>query len=351
MNVDHRDHGWLYNRYVIDEMSTLEIGELCGVTSKRICAWLSRFDIPNRRAPISKGIYDSIRTAYDAANESENPVNLDNLSSELGHSKTTICRCARLLGLTNSARPKGCNRDTGWTESKIAFIIDNFRCMSYSELTEHVGFCADAIHRKLREHGLKKNISDVWKYRPHPRGMLGKHHSPDVCIGMSERMIQDWNDPDSTYNSEKFKQKQSDNMTRRRATTKQSNPYSRTRGGKRHDLNDQYFRSSWEANFARYLNLLIKNGDIIKWEYEPDTFDFTEIKRGIRSYTPDFKVFDTADAEPYYYEIKGWMDDKSKTRLKRMAKYHPDIQIIVFGQKDYRSLEGSLSALIPYWEV
>ena len=139
-------------------------------------------------------------------------------------------------------------------------------------------------------------------------------------------------------------------MTRFVATHKQDNPYSRTRGGKREDLDGMYFRSAWEANFARYLNFLVGNGDITKWEYEPDTFEFTEIKRGTRSYTPDFKVFDSEDAEPYYYEVKGWMDAKSKTRLKRMAKYYPDVRVIVFGQKDYTSLKKNLSRILPNWE-
>ena len=36
----------------------------------------------------------------------------------------------------------------------------------------------------------------------------------------------------------------------------QSNPYSRTKSGKRKDLNNTYFRSSWEANIARFYNYL-----------------------------------------------------------------------------------------------
>lgn len=139
-------------------------------------------------------------------------------------------------------------------------------------------------------------------------------------------------------------------MTRFGDTHKQITPHSRTRGGKRDDLDNRYFRSAWEANFARYLNFLIENGDIMKWEYEPDTFEFTAIKRGTRHYTPDFKVFDSKDAEPYYYEVKGWMDAKSKTRLKRMAKYYPNVRVIVFGQNEYTSLKKNLVGLIPNWE-
>jgi predicted nuclease of restriction endonuclease-like RecB superfamily len=139
-------------------------------------------------------------------------------------------------------------------------------------------------------------------------------------------------------------------MTRYGASHRGSNPYSRVRSGRREDLNNQFFRSSWEANFARYLNFLIENGDIAKWEYEPERFEFEAIKRGTRSYMPDFKVWDTPESKPYYYEVKGWMDAKSKTKLKRMAKYYPDITVLIFGQKEYKSLERTMSALIPYWE-
>lgn len=129
-----------------------------------------------------------------------------------------------------------------------------------------------------------------------------------------------------------------------------SNPYTNVRSGRRADLGDRFFRSAWEANFARYLNFLQENGDIHHWDYEPDTFWFEAIKRGTRSYMPDFKVWDSEESEPYYYEVKGWMDAKSKTKLKRMAKYYPEIKIILFGKKEYTSLRKTLAAVIPNWE-
>src|SRR3990172_2886201 len=51
------------------------------------------------------------------------------------------------------------------------------------------------------------------------------------------------------------------------------------KGGTRTDLGF-YVRSSWEANYARYLKWLQSNGEIIEWHYEPDTFNFDSIKRG-----------------------------------------------------------------------
>ena len=78
----------------------------------------------------------------------------------------------------------------------------------------------------------------------------------------------------------------------------------RCRAGRRPDLGHVYFRSAWEANYARYLNFLRKQGQIIDWRYEAATFPFTAIKRGCRSYTPDFEVL-VSDGRVEYHEVKG----------------------------------------------
>ena len=52
-----------------------------------------------------------------------------------------------------------------------------------------------------------------------------------------------------------------------------------SRGGIRKDLGI-YVRSSWEANYARYLNFLKKSGAILRWEFEPTEFEFTKINAG-----------------------------------------------------------------------
>lgn len=89
-----------------------------------------------------------------------------------------------------------------------------------------------------------------------------------------------------------------------------------------------YFRSRWEAVYADYLEILRKGGAITSWEYEPTTFWFEGIKRGTNSYKPDFKVT-MPDGMHEWHEIKGWMDPRSATKLKRMAKYHPTEKILV----------------------
>lgn len=102
-------------------------------------------------------------------------------------------------------------------------------------------------------------------------------------------------------------------------------------GGKR-----CFFRSTWELRFAGYLETLKKGGFYSDWSYEPETFWFDGVRRGTTNYTPDFKVtFPDGHAE--FYEVKGWMDARSKTKIKRMAKYHPTVVLRVFDKTWFKT--------------
>ena len=92
-----------------------------------------------------------------------------------------------------------------------------------------------------------------------------------------------------------------------------------TIGGKRF-----FARSAWEANIGAYLQFLRDKKEIADWTHEPkeDEFWFDKIKRGTRSYLPDFKVWRN-DGSIYYIEVKGYMDKVSATKLKRMKQYFP----------------------------
>lgn len=120
-------------------------------------------------------------------------------------------------------------------------------------------------------------------------------------------------------------------------------------GGIRHDLGGLYFRSKMEANYARYLNWLIENKQILKWEYEPDEFEFVKIKRGNRTYKPDFKVWLSKDKFEYH-EVKGWMDSDSKIKLSRMQKFYPEIKIVLIDSPVYSDIRRKVSKLIKNWE-
>jgi len=111
----------------------------------------------------------------------------------------------------------------------------------------------------------------------------------------------------------------------------------------------KYYRSRWEANYARYLEWLKGLGEIKKWEHEPETFWFEAIRRGTRSYLPDFRVTANDDSVSYH-EVKGYMDPQSKTKLKRMAKYHPHIVLHLIDAKRYNTLKRQVSRIIKDWE-
>ena len=118
--------------------------------------------------------------------------------------------------------------------------------------------------------------------------------------------------------------------------------------GRASDLGNRYFRSRMERNYARYLERCVSLHQIDKWEYEPDTFWFEPIKRGVRSYTPDFKVFKGQSV--WYIEVKGYLDMKAKTKQKRMAKYHPSVRVVLVDMSEYHVIEGCYSQFIPGWE-
>jgi hypothetical protein len=91
------------------------------------------------------------------------------------------------------------------------------------------------------------------------------------------------------------------------------NAYKNTKSGYRKDLGLN-LRSNWEANFARILNAYK-----IQFDFEPTTFAFP-VKRGTKGYIPDFYINKSSE----WVEIKGYLDDKSKIKLKRFKRYYED---------------------------
>jgi len=94
-------------------------------------------------------------------------------------------------------------------------------------------------------------------------------------------------------------------------------------GGKR-----IFFRSRWEHEYAKHLERLKEVKAIKEWEHEPQTFWFEKIRRGTRSYLPDFKII-YWDESHSWVEVKGYMDNKSRTKIKRFRKYYPNERLVI----------------------
>jgi len=102
--------------------------------------------------------------------------------------------------------------------------------------------------------------------------------------------------------------------------------------GKRKDLG-QYFRSSWEANIARYFNFIG-----IKWNYEPKRFYYDDF-----SYLPDF----------YLPSFQAWIEVKaivSKEAEKKIQQFRKENVLIILGKREYKIIEKTYSHLIDNWE-
>lgn len=116
-------------------------------------------------------------------------------------------------------------------------------------------------------------------------------------------------------------------------------------------IGDQKFfaRSRWEANYALYLEHLKQSGAIKAWRHESTTFWFDKIKRGVRSYLPDFDVFNN-DLTVEHHEVKGFLDGKSFTKIKRMALYHPEVKLVLIDPQKYGEIERTIGRGLKGWE-
>jgi DNA-binding Lrp family transcriptional regulator len=238
---------------------------------------------------------------------------LADLAAELGRTKHIICRHAGKAGLTKKNRPKSDAVKAAIGASTSAHIAAN----------------------------------------GHPRGMKGKRHLAETLKVISDHSNLNW----ATWKAfgtgpmaQEHRDKMSLCTSRRMALQPASSAYSNARSGRRADLGGLYVRSAWEANYARYLNVLVRMKVVESWAYEPETFWFEGIRRGVMSYKPDFRVMYRNDPTPEYIEIKGFTTDKDRTKWKRMKKYHPAIKLVVVGAKEYRLLAAKWKSAIPEWE-
>lgn len=252
--------------------------------------------------------------------------NIQSIAQKLNRSEDSITIKARKFGLTNKNRKASCEtRKKLSVSQKIVTNLPNRR-LQMSQIAKQY----------IQQNG-------------HPKGMKDHKHSMETKLKIGKSTKERWKDKDNYLNSKEYRQHLSDMFLKLAHSRGIGNTHTRCNGGKREDLNNQYFRSAWEANIARYLNFLKESGDIEKWEYEAETFWFTAIKRGTRSYTPDFKIWER-DKEPYFIEVKGWMNKQSRTRLERMKKYFPHIKIELLDEDRYRTLRKQLKGLIKGWE-
>jgi len=84
--------------------------------------------------------------------------------------------------------------------------------------------------------------------------------------------------------------------------------------------NNRYFKSTWEANFAKWCD-----GSGVKWRYEPKAFNLGE-----STYRPDFYLpeFDC------WIEIKGYWRKDAKEKVNKFISLNPNINFKLFEKQD-----------------
>lgn len=264
---------------------------------------------------------ERLREVYASASL-RGEVGLDILAVEFGRTKSAICTKARKLGLTNIAR----------------------KARSAPKPPKPRKYATDAERSAARSETMRARHAVT----PHP--MAGKVHSQAARDKIAKASKEAWANTTTEKRSD-----WSVNILKARVASQGSaapnHPHGswkagwREIGGKRN-----YYRSRWEANYARYLEWLKCRGEIQDWQHEPETFWFDKIKRGVRSYLPDFRVWEN-DGKSNLHEVKGWMDARSKTTLARMGRYHPKEQILVIREKDYNAIARTMRGLIEGWEI
>lgn len=293
---------------------------------------------------------------------------------EMYKKQGSVHRVAALLGVTGDTVHQRLLKagfrlnGSAWSEPELVLLKDWYASHKSSAAFDLAGLAAQLnrlpsnVSRKARELGL----SDLKRPKPesgprisirakariakdgHPRGSLGMKHSPESVAKISEASRRIWENrtPEqrAAHTEKSMKARIADGSLVRPRPEASWKAGWREIGGV-----NKYYRSRWEANYARYLEWLRSLGQILKWEHEPKTFWFDKIKRGCRTYLPDFLVVENDETEAYH-EVKGWMDDRSATKIRRMKRYYPNITLIVIDGKAYRLLEKQVKGVVRGWE-
>ena len=83
------------------------------------------------------------------------------------------------------------------------------------------------------------------------------------------------------------------------------------------------FKSKLEWRWSQYLDFLLRADEIKSWDYELEVAEFEEHRHGVTRYLPDFKVVELDDSVTWH-ECKGFLDGKSRTKIKRFREHIGD---------------------------
>lgn len=290
---------------IIESYSRLKnvwkVGEEIGMSGQQVQTRLVKLNISRNNPHMTQREIVRIREVYESG-ILHGDGKLKNLSRELNRTIPFISRFAGRMGLTTYSRER--------TE----------------EARKAIG--------KRSKRWIKKN--------GHPRGMLGKTHTPEVREIVGRASVLKWMS---------ITRKEHKKRTIKSLLTKfERGHMGNTSGDSKKTWKGQwaqvgphyhYFRSTWEIKYAQYLEEKRQNGEIQYWEPEESTFIFEDINSSARSYKPDFTVQEN-DYSETFHEVKGWMDERSKKCIELMAKEYPQASLVIIDSLKFKRLFGTL---------
>jgi len=284
-----------------------KVGEACGLSGQIVHKKLTKAGLINKPRYLAEDEKAKIRTLYERGFV-KGDGQFAELQRELGRARIVIERYARSLGLTTKRRPLSDDLSAERAATLLQSRLDN----------------------------------------GHPRGNLGRKHTQETKARISDASKKQWASMTESEIAAKTLKMMRTKVERGNAVTPR--PHASWKAGWREVGGRRiYFRSAWECNYARYLDWLKSHGQISDWEHEPCTFWFEGVRRGCVSYLPDFLVTEN-NGDQVYHEVKGWMDDRSRIKINRMAKYHPTIKLLVIDSKLYKSIKSQMQRVIADWE-
>lgn len=282
-------------------------GELLGISGQSVYKRLKKLGIAKGLHHLSECEKDQIRNLY-AEGMVKGDGKLDALAKSIGRTKQFISRFAKSESLTTYRR---------------------------------------RLNPELRR-TLSASTRERWKTKPHPRGALGMRHSAAARMKISWSSRKAWGSLSQAQRTAMTERQLRAKLLKSGTLIPLRHKVSWKQGWREISGARIYFRSRWEFNYAVYLQFLVEQKQIAKWEHEPETFWFSGVKRGCVTYLPDFRVTN-CDGSIEYHEVKGWMDDRSKTKLRRMKKYHPAVKLRVIDGKWFKA-NGPKLSFLKGWE-
>lgn len=346
------DKDWLYQKYIIEELSTYKIAEIIGCQQETVARWLKRHDIPIRSG--SEAHSGKLHWNYGKHHSEETKKKISETNTGNNYSETDPERCKRLSEhFKGSGNPRyGVKLSEDQIERQKRSLLETYKSnpklreylsikrKEYYSLHPEAGkihsqkiiiYYSDENNRKkhserCKEYYINNPLSEEEKrkrtsyienyYRTHPdarkkHSNYMKLHNPSQDPEVAEKI---------SYGMKMYHKDH-------------PNPVGTGYGHGAH-YNNIWLRSSYEIRYAGILDALN-----IKWEYEHGSFWISSLEH---TYRPDFYL----PEYDLWIEVKGYFKEFDIIKTQKFYEEYPNINLKIIYLEHLNSLEHEIFATI-----